>query len=118
MGVQITISGKLRGDRSAFEKHTQGILPRAGNYAKNIVSEDIVHTETPMGLIGIKIRIARKEKVVHEFEHKEKEQLSSESKNEEEKQNNIAKTESEQIKIEEEKMKTLVTLEEEEERLK
>ena len=28
MGVQITISGKLRGDRSAFEKHTQGILPR------------------------------------------------------------------------------------------
>ena len=30
MGVQITISGKLRGDRSAFEKHTQGILPRAG----------------------------------------------------------------------------------------
>ena len=118
MVVQITISGKLRGDRSAFEKHTQGILPRAGNYAKNIVSEDIVHTETPMGLIGIKIRIARKEKVVHEFEHKEKEQLSSESKNEEEKQNNIAKTESEQIKIEEEKMKTLVTLEEEEERLK
>ena len=118
MGVQITISGKLRGDRSAFEKHTQGILPRAGNYAKNIVSEDIVHTETPMGLIGIKIRIARKEKVVHEFEHKEKEQLPSESKNEEEKQNNIAKTESEQIKIEEEKMKTLETLEEEEERLK
>ena len=118
MGVQITISGKLRGARSAFEKHTQGILPRAGNYAKNIVSEDIVHTETPMGLIGIKIRIARKEKVVHEFEHKEKEQLSSESKNEEEKQNNIAKTESEQIKIEEEKMKTLETLEEEEERLK
>ena len=43
MGVQITISGKLRGDRSAFEKHTQGILPRAGNYAKNLVSEDIVH---------------------------------------------------------------------------
>ena len=41
MGVQITVSGKLRGDRSAFEKHTQGILPRAGNYAKELVSEDI-----------------------------------------------------------------------------
>ena len=26
MGVQITISGKLRGDRSAFEKHTAGIF--------------------------------------------------------------------------------------------
>ena len=33
MGVQITISGKLRGDRSAFEKHVAGILPRAGHHA-------------------------------------------------------------------------------------
>jgi len=34
MGVQITISGKLRGDRSAFEKHVQGVLPRAGELCK------------------------------------------------------------------------------------
>ena len=116
MGVQITISGKLRGDRSAFEKHTMGVLPRAGNYAKNLVSEDIVHTETPMGLIGIKIRIARKEKLVPEFEIK-KEKIETKK----DADGNIidnAKTESEKIKIEEEKMKTLVTLEEEEQRLK
>jgi len=118
IGVQITISGKLRGDRSAFEKHTQGILPRAGNYAKNIVSEDIVHTKTPMGLIGIKIRIARKEKIVLEFEHKEKEPIQTESIDEKSEEKIIAKTETEQIKIEAEKMKTLVTLEEEEEKLK
>ena len=43
MGTQITISGKLRGDRSAFEKHRQGILPRAGHHADVIVSEDIAH---------------------------------------------------------------------------
>ncbi len=78
MGVQITISGKLRGDRSAFEKHTQGVLPRAGNYAKNIVTEDIVHTETPMGLIGIKIRIAKKENIIQEFEHDEKKSVTAE----------------------------------------
>ena len=118
MGVQITISGKLRGDRSAFEKHTQGILPRAGNYAKNIVSEDIVHTKTPMGLIGIKIRIAKKEKIIPEFEHQEKKPVIVEDANEQNKEKIIAKTESEQIKIEEEKMKTLETLEEEEEKLK
>ena len=118
IGVQITISGKLRGDRSAFEKHTQGVLPRAGNYAKNIVSEDIVHTKTPMGLIGIKIRIARKEKIVLEFEHKEKEPIETESIDEKSEEKIIAKTETEQIKIEAEKMKTLVTLEEEEEKLK
>jgi len=117
MGVQITISGKLRGDRSAFEKHTQGILPRAGNYAKNLVSEDITHTKTPMGLIGIKIRIATKEKLIPEFQFNESAKTEKEeiAKTETEE---IAKTETEQIKIEEEKMKTLVTLEEEEEKLK
>ena len=121
MGVQITISGKLRGDRSAFEKHTRGILPRAGNYAKNLVSEDIVHTQTAMGLIGIKIRIARKEKIVHEFELKEKpdtELKNIKSEEDEEGEKIIAKTESEQIKIEEEKMKTIETLEEEEAKIK
>ena len=118
MGVQITISGKLRGARSAFEKHTQGILPRAGNYAKNVVSEDIVHTKTPMGLIGIKIRIAKKEKLVPEFEHKEKKSIETGIDDKETEGKTVAKTESEEIKIEEEKMKTLETLEEEEEKLK
>ena len=68
MGVQITISGKLRGDRSAFEKHTSGILPRAGHHADVIVSEDIAHVQTPMGLIGVRIRIAHKDRLVPEFE--------------------------------------------------
>ena len=70
MGVQITVSGKLRGDRSAFEKHTAGILPRSGYHAEIIVEEDIAHVQTPMGLIGIRIRIAQKDKVVPEFEMK------------------------------------------------
>jgi small subunit ribosomal protein S3 len=118
MGVQITISGKLRGDRSAFEKHTRGILPRAGNYAKNIVSEDITHTKTKMGLIGIKIRIAKKENVVHEFILNGLPEQKVETQDKKIEEEAIAKTESEQIKIEEEKMKTLVTLEEEEQRLK
>ena len=118
MGVQITISGKLRGDRSAFEKHTQGILPRAGNYAKNIVSEDVIHTKTPMGLIGINIKIAMKEKLIPEFELKTqpKSKVKTDDKKDDDKLN--IETESEQIKIEAEKMKTLVTLEEEEEDLK
>ena len=118
MGVQIIVSGKLRGDRSAFEKHTQGILPRAGNYAKDLVSEDITHTKTPMGLIGIKIRIARKEKLVPEFKLKTLSKTTTEVSKQESKDEQIAETETEQIKIEEEKMKKLVTLEEEEERLK
>ncbi|MEK0328329.1 MAG: 30S ribosomal protein S3 [Nitrosopumilus sp.] len=149
MGVQITISGKLRGDRSAFEKHTAGILPRAGHHAEMIVEQDIAHVKTKMGLIGIRIRIARKEKLIPEFEMREEkpkkvkqeekiekvsdetekvsdetEKVSDETEkvsDETEKVSDVTekvKTESEQIAIEEEKMKSLETLEEEENRLK
>jgi len=134
MGVQITISGKLRGDRSAFEKHTAGVLPRAGHHAEVIVAEDIAHVNTAMGLIGIRIRIARKEKFVPEFElkrvQKEKpkpKQVKIEEividgskvevvKSEEKKTK--PKTESEQIEIEEKAMKEMETLEDEEEEFK
>lgn len=117
LGVQITISGKLRGDRSAFEKHSAGILPRAGNHAQAIVDEDIAHVETPMGLIGIRIRIAKKEKLVPEFELKEEKQRPREGRKMT-KEEIKARTESEQIALEEERMKTLETLEEVEEKLK
>ena len=140
MGVQITISGKLRGDRSAFEKHVAGILPRAGHHAEVIVEEDIAHVKTAMGLIGIRIRIANKDKLIPEFElikEKEDEKKKSEKKVpikkiEEVKiegdvkvevvkvegTENKAKSESEQILIESEKMKSLKTMEEDEVELK
>ena len=140
MGVQITISGKLRGDRSAFEKHVAGILPRAGHHAEVIVDEDIAHVKTAMGLIGIRIRIAIKEKLIPEFElikQKEKEKKKAEKESPVKKVEEVkvegdvkvevvkvegdankAKSESEQIAIEAEKMKTIETLEEDEASMK
>jgi small subunit ribosomal protein S3 len=146
MGVQITISGKLRGDRSAFEKHTQGILPRAGEHAKNIVDEDIAHVQTPMGLIGIRIRIAQKDKMVSEFKLNkpnekiiQKEQsdetikietdavktetvktdaVKTETVKTETVKTDAVKTETEQIQIDSEKIKKIETMEEEEAELK
>lgn len=127
MGVQITISGKLRGDRSAFEKHTAGILPRAGHHAEIIVDEDIAHVQTAMGLIGIRIRIARKEKFVPEFEMKAEKPKKKAKQIQDEETGKMrdeteaerkARTESEQIALEEERMKELETLEEEEASLK
>ena len=134
MGVQITISGKLRGDRSAFEKHTAGVLPRAGHHAEVIVAEDIAHVTTAMGLIGIRIRIARKEKFVPEFElkkSKEQKEKPKQVKVEEveiedvkvevvkvEGKKDTAKSETEVIELEEKKMEKLETLEEEEAKLK
>ncbi len=125
MGVQITISGKLRGDRSAFEKHAAGILPRAGHHAEVIVDEDIAHVQTAMGLIGIRIRIARHEKYIPEFEMKtQKPKKAKQVKDagtgkmrDETEVERKARTESEQIALEEEKMKELETLEEEEAKL-
>lgn len=134
MGVQITISGKLRGDRSAFEKHTAGVLPRAGHHAEVIVAEDIAHVDTPMGLIGIRIRIARKEKFVPEFEMKivqKGKEKSKKIKVEEVEVENVkvevvkvegkkdkARSESERIAEEAKEMAKLETLDEDEEELK
>jgi len=132
MGVQITVSGKLRGDRSAFEKHTAGILPRSGYHAETIVEEDIAHVQTPMGLIGIRIRIAQKDKVIPEFEIKDdlvkdkpikteedpKIAVSTETEQTEEDPKIAVNTETEQIKLDEEKIKKIESLEEEEEELK
>ncbi len=142
MGVQITVSGKLRGDRSAFEKHTAGILPRSGHHAEMIVEEDIAHVQTAMGLIGIRIRIALKERIIPEFKlqdqsvrpelktevntkteqikkEKPKTEVQTETEQiEKEKPETEVQTETEQIKIDEEKIKKIESLEEEEEDLK
>ncbi|MEX0639463.1 MAG: 30S ribosomal protein S3 [Nitrosopumilaceae archaeon] len=135
MGVQITISGKLRGDRSAFEKHSVGILPRAGHHAEVIVAEDIAHVKTPMGLIGIRIRIAIKEKLIPEFEFKDKSKKAKQKQKEEivvkvtadkpvstikveTEAERTVRTESEQIELEAKKIATLETLEEEEAKFK
>ena len=122
MGTQITISGKLRGDRSAFEKHSAGILPRAGHHADVVVSEDIVHVETAMGLIGIRIRIARKEKLIPEFElngnSKEMKEKEAQVKQEAAELAAKAKTESELIEQEAPDINKIDSMEEEEEDLK
>jgi len=135
MGVQITTSGKLRGDRSSFEKHSKGILPRAGHFADVIVSEDIVHVQTKMGLIGVRIRIAIKERYIPEFELRAMKKevviakpLVIEEKEIEEKEiEEIAeipadptkpRTESELIAIEEKLVEQVETFEEIEEELK
>ncbi|MGI0074265.1 MAG: 30S ribosomal protein S3 [Nitrosotalea sp.] len=129
MGVQITISGKLRGDRSSFEKHSKGILPRAGYHAEVIVKEDIAHVETKMGLIGVRIRIARKENYIPEFELRAiKKEVKAKSPIEEEKEIEILeedqidktkpRTESEEVAREEELIKEVETFEEVEEELK
>ena len=68
LGAEIVISGKLRSERSHFEKYTIGIVPKSGETATRIVKEAVAHVLLKMGLYGIRIKIAYKDAVLPDFE--------------------------------------------------
>ena len=68
MGVEITVSGKLRGERAHFEKHTAGIIPKSGKVAEEVVRSSTNSLLTKMGLVGIKLKISLKEEIHSEFD--------------------------------------------------
>ena len=68
LGAEITIAGKLRSERSRFEKHRAGIVPKSGDLAKKTVRIATRDVLLKMGLYGIKVRIALKGAVPPEVE--------------------------------------------------
>jgi len=68
LGAEVVISGKLRSERSHFEKYTIGIVPKSGETATRIVKEAVAHLLLKMGLYGIRIKIAYKNAVPPDFE--------------------------------------------------
>ncbi len=68
LGAEIVISGKLRSERSHFEKYTMGIVPKSGETANKVVKEAVAHVLLKMGLYGIKIKIAYKDAIAPDFE--------------------------------------------------
>ncbi|MGH9934441.1 MAG: 30S ribosomal protein S3 [Nitrososphaerales archaeon] len=68
LGAEIVISGKLRSERSHFEKYTIGVVPKSGETATRIVKEAVAHLLLKMGLYGIRIKIAYKDVVPPDFE--------------------------------------------------
>jgi small subunit ribosomal protein S3 len=68
LGVEITISGKLRGERAHFEKHTAGIIPKSGKVAEEVVRSSTNSLLTKMGLVGIKLKISIKEEIHRDFD--------------------------------------------------
>jgi small subunit ribosomal protein S3 len=71
LGVEVTISGKLRTERAHFEKHTLGVVPKSGDVAGHIVRTGITRVLTKMGLMGIQLKIASKASLPQEFEMKD-----------------------------------------------
>jgi small subunit ribosomal protein S3 len=68
LGVEITVSGKLRSERAHFEKHAAGLVPKSGDVANRTVRYGVTHVLTKMGLMGIQLKIAIKNELPTEFE--------------------------------------------------
>jgi small subunit ribosomal protein S3 len=68
LGVEVSISGKLRSERAHFEKHSAGVIPKSGDLAERIVRFATTSVLTKMGLMGIQLRIASRIEVPQEFE--------------------------------------------------
>jgi small subunit ribosomal protein S3 len=105
MGVEITISGKLRGERAHFEKHSAGTIPKSGRIADEVVKSSTNSILTKMGLVGIKLKISLKEEnrldfdIVAKSQPKDEIQVENESKTESESMasNSDTKTEGKDI---------------------
>jgi small subunit ribosomal protein S3 len=83
MGAEIIISGKLRSERSHYEKYRAGVVPKSGDSALKAVKEASGHVLLKMGLYGIKVRIALKNAIPPEVEIIEKKPEESVQKEEE-----------------------------------
>ena len=105
MGVEITISGKLRGERAHFEKHSAGVIPKSGRIADEVVRSSTNSILTKMGLVGIKLKISLKEEnhldfdIVAKSQPKDEVQIENESKSESDSatSNSDIKTESDPV---------------------
>jgi small subunit ribosomal protein S3 len=70
-GVEISIAGKLRSDRSHGEKYRAGIVPKSGDTAARSVGEATTDVLLKLGLYGIKVKIALKDAIPPDFQLKE-----------------------------------------------
>jgi len=70
-GVEISIAGKLRSDRSHGEKYRAGVVPKSGDTAEKVVSEATTDVLLKLGLYGIKVKIAQKDALPPDFQFKE-----------------------------------------------
>lgn len=56
-GVEIIISGKLRGQRAKAMKFVDGLMIHSGDPINNYVQRAVKHVDLRQGVIGIKVKI-------------------------------------------------------------
>ncbi len=57
LGVEITISGKMRGRRSKYEKFRAGYLPKSGDPPMKYTRKTEMHVKLKQGILGVRVRI-------------------------------------------------------------
>jgi len=57
LGAEIIISGKLRTDRSRYEKFRMGYLPKSGDPVMKYLRKAELHVQLKPGISGVKVRI-------------------------------------------------------------
>jgi len=57
LGIEIIISGKLRGRRAKYEKFRAGYLPKSGEPALKYTRKAELHVQLKPGIFGVKVRI-------------------------------------------------------------
>ncbi len=60
LGIEIKLQGKIRSERSRFQKFTEGVLPKSGFPREYYTRTAVEHILMKMGLYGIKVTIAYK----------------------------------------------------------
>ena len=70
-GVEISVAGKLRSDRSHGEKYRAGVVPKSGDTAARSVDEATTDIQLKLGLYGIKVKIALKDALPSDFQFRE-----------------------------------------------
>jgi small subunit ribosomal protein S3 len=67
-GVEISVAGKLRSDRSHSEKYRMGVVPKSGESATRVVRSATTDVLLKLGLYGIQVKIAIKDAIPPAFE--------------------------------------------------
>ena len=57
LGVEIVISGKLRGQRAKYEKFRTGYLPKSGEPPLRNMKSAELHVQMKPGIFGVKVRL-------------------------------------------------------------
>jgi len=77
------VKGKLRSDRSRFEKVTEGYIPKAGEPAMKHVRKATIHVKMKRGVYGITVKIVPPEAEFPDKVEVEAEEAEAEAEGEE-----------------------------------